>query len=233
MDKFFYDKILNIFFPAKCGFCDAITGNSNYICDKCQKLKYISFDNRCVLCGGITYNLNGICKKCSGRKIYYEKLLYIGEYEGVLKEKLLAYKFKDKAYFYNFFAELLSVKILQESADILTVVPISRKRFFERGYNQSELIGRKVSKYLEKPYKNLLVKNHETLRQSELSKNERFLNVKNTFGVKNKDFVKNKNIILIDDIFTTGATINECSKMLKNAGAKSVVAVVIAVNINK
>lgn len=232
MDKFFYDKIFNIFFPNKCGFCGNITGNSTYVCKNCQSLKYISDANHCILCGRKVYTENNICKDCSTKKVYYDKLIYFGEYKDVIKSRLLAYKFSDSSYLYNFFAEILSVKLLPENADIISTVPISKLRMKERGYNQSELIGKKVSKYLGKQYKNLLIKTHETLRQSELNKSDRLINIKNSFTIKPNSDIEGKNIILIDDIFTTGATANECSKILKKAGAKSVIVAVIAISTN-
>ena len=229
MDKFFYDKIFNLFFPAKCGFCENITGNYNYICSNCEKQKYNEDREHCVLCGKKIYLEKNICSNCRERRVYYEKLIFFGEYKEVLKDKIISYKFNDRSYLYNFFAELLFPKLVDEKIELITSVPISRKRMKERGYNQSELIAKKLSKLLEIQHKNLLIKKHETKRQSELSKIERSINVRNSFEIIKNNEIKNKNILLIDDVFTTGATVNECSRIIKAAGVNSIKVAVIAV----
>ena len=122
-------------------------------------------------------------------------------------------------------------KILDETKiyDIIIPVPISKKRKKERGYNQSLLIARKISskekiklgdKVISK------VKNNNT--QSKLNKEERAENVKNVYKITKDKEIINKNILLIDDIYTTGATLNECSRMLKQAGAKKIDVLTIA-----
>ena len=233
MDKFFYDKIFNIFFPNRCGFCGSFTCNGSYVCKTCQPLKYSLNLEHCILCGKKVYNKDNICKECSIKKIYYDKLIYCSEYKDVIKKELLAYKFNDSSYLYNFFAEILGVKLLPENADIICTVPISKLRMKERGYNQSKLIGKKVSNNLGKQYADLLVKTHETLRQSELDRSQRLVNIKNSFALNDKYDIKGKSVILIDDIFTTGATVNECSKILRKAGAKRIIVAVIAISTNK
>ena len=116
-----------------------------------------------------------------------------------------------------------------EIYDIIIPVPISKKRNKERGYNQSLLIAREIAKNENVKLRNNViskVKNNTT--QSKLNKEERAENVKNVYKItKNKEII-DKNILLIDDIFTTGATLNECSKMLKQAGTKKVDVLTIA-----
>jgi len=228
MDKFFLDKFFNIFFPAKCGFCGVITENYNYICNNCRAQIINEDREHCILCGKKIYLLENICKECRERRVYYEKLIYFSEYKDILKDKIISYKFNDSAYLHHFFAELMCYKLISEKADAITAVPISAKRMKERGYNQSELIAKKISRYLEIPYIKLLTKNRETKRQSDLSKNERYLNIKDSFEFNNKIKLKHEKVILVDDVFTTGATVNECSRVLKTSGIKSIVVAVIA-----
>jgi len=228
MDKFFFDKFFNLFFPTKCGFCGNITESYNYVCNNCKKNKYNEDREHCILCGKKTFLTESTCKECRERRVYYEKLLYYDEYKEVIKDKIISYKFNDNSYLYNFFAELLLPKLLNEDIDLITAVPISKKRMKERGYNQSELIARKIAKIMEVPYMNLLLKNQETKRQSELSRIERMINIQNSFDFNNKYDIKGKKILLIDDVFTTGSTVNECSKVLKKSGSTSIEVAVIA-----
>ncbi|MFR2196198.1 MAG: ComF family protein [Clostridia bacterium] len=124
----------------------------------------------------------------------------------------------------------MSKKYVQfEIYDIIIPVPISKKRNKERGYNQSFLIAREIAKNEKVKLKNNViskVKNNNT--QSKLNKEERAENVKNVYKITNNKEIIDKNILLIDDIFTTGATLNECSKMLKQAGTKKVDVLTIA-----
>jgi len=231
MDKFFYDKIFNLFFPAKCGFCGSITGNCNYICNSCKNRQYNEDREHCILCGKKIYLTENICNECRERRVYYEKLIYYDEYKDVLKDKIISYKFNDNSYLYHFFVELLLPKLINEEFDLITAVPISKKRMKERGYNQSELIAKKLAKLMEVPYFKLLSKNHETKRQSELSKVERMINVRNSFDFNSKINIKDKKILLIDDVFTTGSTMNECSRVLKMWGSMSIKVAVIAIRV--
>jgi len=225
MDTFFLRRIYNIFFPIKCGYCDEITENGSYVCDKCEtKIDLEELKNRCKLCGTKLFDKNRVCIKCAAEKKYYDEFIYFSEYENVLKNKMLAYKFNDKKYLKDFFAQELAKCLYGVQADYIIGVPITKKRLRERGYNQTNLIAKELSKSLDIEYiPNMLVKIKDTEHQSKLSKTERKFNIKNCFDVADIYNIAGKKILLIDDIFTTGATVNECSKMLKKAGAKKVI----------
>lgn len=113
--------------------------------------------------------------------------------------------------------------------DIIGAVPIHKKRMLERGYNQSELIAKEIAKNIQGiEYKKLLKKTKNNQTQSELKKEERLENVKNVYEIQNKQIIQDKKIILFDDIYTTGSTVNECSKVLKENGAKEVLVLTLA-----
>ena len=115
------------------------------------------------------------------------------------------------------------------SYDIIGAVPIHKKRKDERGYNQSELIAKELAKSIPNlEYKKILTKTKNNKRQSELNKEERIQNVKDVYEIQNKPIIKNKKIVLFDDIYTTGNTVNECSRVLKENGAKEVLAITLA-----
>ena len=106
-----------------------------------------------------------------------------------------------------------------------------KKRKQSRGYNQTELISKKLAKDLKIESSNkVLRKVIDTKKQSTLTKKERIKNVENAFNVVNSKSIENKNVILLDDIFTTGSTLNECSRMLKLAGTKEIAILTIAVD---
>ena len=113
--------------------------------------------------------------------------------------------------------------------DIMLCVPMRRKKQKTRGYNQSELIAKEIAKELEICYlRDCLIKIKDTKKQSTLTRNERKINLNNAFGIKNKEKIQNKNVILFDDIFTTGSTMKECSKILKDAGVKKIAVLTLA-----
>ena len=115
------------------------------------------------------------------------------------------------------------------SYDIICAVPIHKKRKAERGYNQSELIARELAKSIPNiKYKNLLIKTKNNKRQSDLKKLERAKNVINVYEMQNRQIIANKRIVLVDDVYTTGNTVNECSRILKQSGAKEILVITLA-----
>ena len=148
---------------------------------------------------------------------------YFFKYKNLIREQILGLKFNEKAYNCQTLAYFL--KNMQKSFeklkkyDIIIVVPVSRKRQKDRGYNQSEIIAREISKILNIPIKrNRLYKNKNTVPQSTLNKEQREENAKDAYIAKNCKKIANKKILLIDDIYTTGSTANECAKALVNNG---------------
>ena len=102
-------------------------------------------------------------------------------------------------------------------------VPISKKRYKLRGYNQSSLLAKEFAEIFNLEFdKEVLIKIKNNPRQSTLSQEERFLNTQGVYKINKNAKIINKNILLLDDVFTTGATCNECAKVLKEAGAKKV-----------
>lgn len=159
---------------------------------------------------------------------FFNKHGYIFKYEGQIRKLLIDYKFNDKPYLYKTFASIIlsNEKIINfiNNYEIIIPVPIHKKRLNSRGYNQSELLVREISRKSKniKFINNLLIKTKNNVAQSTLSKEDRVLNVKNIYKVQNNDLIKGKSIILLDDIYTTGNTVNECSRILKENGAREI-----------
>ena len=146
---------------------------------------------------------------------------------------IIDYKFNEKSYIYETFVNfvLKNKKIFEKlkTYDTIIPVPISRKRMKERGYNQSLLIAKKISKELEITlHANCLFKTKNIIEQSKLNKEQRLQNIQNVYELKNKQILKNKTILLVDDIYTTGSTVQECSKILRQAEPKKIDVLVLA-----
>lgn len=209
------NNILNLIYPPVCGFCNQICKES--LCKKCKiKIK--------------EYEINSIRQS---KNTYYDELLCIFKYENIIRDTLIKYKFQNKAYLYKTFSKIIlkNEKIcgFLKKYDIIIPVPISKKRKIQRGYNQSYLIAKEITKYkVLKNECNCLIKQKDTIEQSKLGKNERKTNIQGAYKIINKEKIISKNVLIIDDIYTTGNTVNECAKELKKAGAKRIGVLAIA-----
>jgi len=214
--------ILNLIYPNVCGICNKIC--SEGLCKKCK----LSIKQ---------YEINKVvdCNKSRGK--YFDYSLSIFKYEDIIRKKIIEYKFSDKPYLYRMFSKIIlenekTFGLFKNKYDIIIPVPIYKKKKRERGYNQTELIARNIAKsVIDLEYSDkVLLKTKSTRSQSLLSKKERKSNIKDVFGINNKyiEKIKDKKIILFDDIYTTGSTVNECSKVLKADGAREVLVLTIA-----
>ena len=158
---------------------------------------------------------------------------YMFDYKGIIRQLILKYKFRQKAYLFNLFSRIILIDktCLDKISlyDTIIPIPMFEKKKKQRGYNQTELIVRDISKNLNIDLQeNNLIKIKNTKTQSTLSQKERKENIKGVFLINNIEEVKDKKVIIFDDIFTTGETVNEASKILKQAGVKEILVFVIA-----
>ena len=166
-------------------------------------------------------------------KDYFDYHIYFFKYEGIIREVILNYKFKDKSYLYKTFSDFFIKNEFFcrffENYDIIMPVPLSKKRNKERGYNQSYLIATELSEKLNlELINNCLYKTKNVIEQSKLSKEKREENVHGVYSIKNIELLKDKKILLIDDIYTTGSTVNECCKVLHIAKPSEITVLTIA-----
>ena len=209
--------ILDLIYPPVCGICEKI--NKKRLCKKCELLIK-------------EYEINKI-EKCRNKYFDYQIKLY--KYENIIRDKIIDYKFHEKAYLSATFEKMIikneKIYSFLKKYDIILYVPMFKKQEHKRGYNQTYLIAKEIGKTLGIPIeKNNLTKIKDTKKQSTLTKEERKTNVKDAFVIRKSERIVNKKVILFDDIFTTGNTVNECSKVIKMAGAKEVAILTIAVD---
>ena len=164
---------------------------------------------------------------------YFKELIYIFKYEGIIRKTILKYKFQEGSYLYKTFVNFIlkNQKFFEfiKSYDTIVPVPISKKRYKERGYNQSYLIAKEISKKTKLELQNrCIIKRKNVIEQSKLNKEEREKNIKGVYEIIDKENLQNKRIILVDDIYTTGNTVNECCRILQKAQPKSISVIVIA-----
>ena len=198
------EKLINLVYPPTCGICGKL--NNDFLCKKCEKILE-------------TEAIYGVDKTLDK---YFNEHLYIFLYQEIIRRIILKYKFQEEAYLYKTFVNfLLKNENFFEKIkkyDTIVPVPISRKRFKERGYNQSELIAKEIacSSKLELETE-CLFKTKNIIEQSKLNKEERLKNIQGVYDLVNKRKLYKKKILLVDDIYTTGSTVNECARVLRKA----------------
>ena len=211
----FINSAIDYFFPPICGMCGEI--NENYICNNCyENIKKIK---KCVI---NEYNNRN-----------FSKHLYIFRYEGIIRNKIIEYKFEDKGYLYKMFAKIiLSDKKtcnFIKKYDVIIPVPISKKRKKKRGYNQSELVANELAQKLNQDiWTDIIIKKKDNKPQSELNKLERIKNVEDIYEINKPIEVKNKKVLLLDDIYTTGSTVNEIARKLKQNQTQEIGVITLA-----
>lgn len=220
------EMVLMLIYPPKCGICGKL--NDNFLCNKC----YLKLKNDSKF--KVEENKKEKEEKeDKDSRNEYNRLLYMFKYEGMIRSIILKYKFQDKSYLYktivNFLLKNEKLFEIIKTYDTIVPVPISKKRKKTRGYNQSYLIAREIAvKAGIKINNKCLFKTKNIIEQSKLNKEERLNNIKGVYKLKNSYRLENKKILLIDDIYTTGSTVNECCKVLKEANLKEIDVLVIA-----
>ncbi|HHE67490.1 MAG TPA: ComF family protein [Candidatus Parcubacteria bacterium] len=230
--------LLDLFFPSFCLNCqregsffcqDCLslieTSRAQY-CPFCKKPKIVSGEIKCLFCQK-NKSLDSLFAAASYQNPLLKRAIFLLKYKPFVKELAKPLSFLIIKHF-----QLLDYPpsfLRNKNGFVLIAVPLSKKKLKKRGFNQSEEIAKELSRFLEIPlYNKVLLKTRETLSQTGLNKEERIKNVEGAFLVQNKEKIENKKVLLVDDVFTTGATMEECAKVLKKAGAERVIGVALA-----
>lgn len=228
-------KLLNLVFPLRCLGCDDVLDDEKgyLFCDECLKTcEFFRFKSRCRICSAPAEDGN-LCAYCRTHERNFIKNISCARYSGAIKEAVKRFKFDKRGDLYRGLGEILADEISDSklsAIDIITAVPLHKNRLKERGFNQSELLAKYVSKELAVAYApKALIKVKDVPPQSSLkTPAERKKNVSGAFAVNDAEIIKGKNILLIDDVFTTGATLSEISRVLIKNGAKTVYTATVA-----
>lgn len=209
-------------FPHKCIFCNSIIQESD-ICINCFVNLEFYTKHSCSTCAlpidSYLKKLTDKCIKCSQTSPYFDKIYTAFYYNEILSENIHKFKFYDKILYAKTYAKLISANIDSEY-DFIIPVPLHYTKLVSRKYNQANEIAKELSKILYIPViNNNLIKIKNTKPQKNLKFSDRITNISEAFKLKNPSQINGKRILLVDDVVTTGATINECSKILKQAGA--------------
>lgn len=220
--------LAHIFFPTRCTCCGKIIYDGWRYCTKCANALPRILPPLCTKCGA-----DELTCSCKGKKMYYTSCAAPFYYVSVVRDGIKRFKFSGKSVaaegFGKEMADIVTERHGHKAFNVITYVPMTEKAVKERGYNQSKLLAEVVADDLMIQCRELLVKNTENKPQHTLKAVNRSGNVLGVFDCPNPEAVKDKTILLVDDIKTTGATLNECAKILMMAGAKRVDCVCCAI----
>lgn len=215
-------KLFYFLFPRRCELCGEVCEINCERCEDCRNVKHIEGEI-CLKCGREKQMCN--CKNEKVTMAYngvVAPFYYKGSPERAVR-RLKNYGFCELApKMAEEIADTVNNRYNNTSFDLITCVPLTKDRLKERGYNQSELLAKEVSKLLNINYEPVLDKNIKTKSQRYSSAKERRINLYGAIDLKEDAEVKDKTILIIDDVKTTGSTLNECASVLKGYKAKSV-----------
>lgn len=227
--KALLNKGWDFLFPdnLECIFCNAEIKNKNEFCccEKCFD-EFLQGRKVCLKCGDSISHKGNYCLACKKEIcLNYEFARAPFEYVGNVKTIVQNLKYSNGKWLAKYMAAFLAQEYenMNLETDVIIPVPMHKQKLKIRGYNQTELLAKELSAKINVAYSfNNLIKTRETTTQTKLNKAERLENLAGSFEVVNREEIVNKNILLIDDVFTTGATIEETSKILKFAGANKI-----------
>lgn len=229
-------SISNLFLERYCIFCEV---PGAFLCRDCEESVPFIKDHHCLVCGkpfpDLYIDTNFIkphpCQDCLQHPPCYDLHRSLLSYEGVAKDLVHQLKYHGQFWVKRFYEQYLeNLKNLFRDVDLIIPIPLHLKRLQKRGYNQSQILAEAWSQILNQPLKkNILLRTKNTVPQIHLDIEERQNNLKQAFAIYHAEEIEGKNILLVDDVHTTGATLNMASRELKKVGVKSVFATSLAI----
>lgn len=221
------ENFLDLLYPRRCAICDGVLPyGQRELCGKHKALPYVA-EPVCFKCGKEIENpLDEYCFDCQEHERHFERGFPVFNYEEPVKSAVLAIKYNNKQEYCEYYGKQMAMAVRphleRTGIDGVTYVPIHKKKLKKRGYNQAYLLAKVVARELELPLlEDVIVREKETSPQKQLDNLERANNIKSSI-VKGWEACTCKNILLVDDIYTTGATVDACAYTLKNMGVEKV-----------
>lgn len=218
------DKILDLLWPRTCAVCRRpVDRPARHVCSDCvMRLPFVPRDGLCRRCGRAATALGGefLCEDCRTRHPAFDRAASVFRFEGEARELVNAFKFRERLDVRDDFVDFLEATVLTrfktEEIDVVTAIPSTLSHRLLRGFNPSAFLAEPLAKRLAKPYRDLLRRIGHPKHQSGLCEEERRTNVIGTFKARRGP--TGRTVLLIDDVMTTGATLSEAAKTLKEAG---------------
>jgi ComF family protein len=227
---------VSLLYPPLCTICGGSIRAGKYLCDQCEIKAVRIFAPFCEKCsepfeGAITSAFT--CANCAHRKIYFDAAVAAYRGRGIVREVIHEFKYGRQIHLRHLIARWLSAALEDERLcggrfDVIIPVPLHPTRQRERGFNQAAVLAELLGAQTSLPVKPLLERTRYTTTQTALDRSERMENLHNAFRLRKNADVRGLRVLLIDDVLTTGSTLNECARVLKRAGAFSVHAAMAA-----
>ena len=227
--------MIDLLFPKRCPLCQTVMNfGISGVCEECEKNLCWVKDPVCLKCGKTIQDSEmEYCTDCMKIQKSFERCYPAFDYEGKIKDSLYEFKYKNQRQFADFYCDCIIKRHGKElknlSLDGVIPVPVHTRKKKYRGYNQAQLIANKISKALKVPlYSDYLVRITDTNPQKELDDRQRMKNLKNAFKIA-ENVVKLDTVLLVDDIYTSGATMEACTIALKDVGVGKVYCASVAI----
>lgn len=227
-----YDLLMDVMFPQQaCALCQrpGIYWSRKPWCAECDdELRQAGRNvNHCIRCGKFLCSEGNLCSDCQENDPPFFVARAVGPYEGKIKKAVKLLKFVGRTNLARRMGEIMADVIQQEpmfdGIDLIIPVPISPGNLAQRGFNQSELLANRLGHCLKKTVRSdILIRVRETPSQRELTRQEREANLKAAFDLRSNRCLEGHKVLLVDDVYTTGSTVRECTKVLLAGGAREV-----------
>jgi ComF family protein len=227
--------IVEMLFPSICWVCEKrLAEEEESFCHTCKLALLQDGDRTCPRCASSVGEFAEIaqgCPECMSQRFAFDGAIRLGRYEGILRDAILKMKSATgeglAESLGSLYAEQFQEQIRQIQAQLIVPIPLHWRKRWQRGYNQCESLGEGIARKMRISLDTRVLRRvRSTAPQSELSPTARQMNVKDAFAIGRKIDLKGKTILLVDDVLTTGSTVNEAAKKLKDAGASRVVVLV-------
>lgn len=229
-----FNAILDFILPPLCPLCKKRILTQHGLCADCfAKIDFISRPY-CEICGKpFEFDIpeENLCGACCRKLPLFAKARASFLYDSFSAKLILPFKHSDHLELTPLLTRLLkhAGTDLFNETDLIIGVPLHRFRFIKRKYNQADILAKSLAETIRKPYySSILIRNRSTPSQGHMNATKRKENVSGAFSVKNPHLITDKTVLLIDDVFTTGATLNECTKVLLKHGARKVLVLTLA-----
>ena len=224
------EAAVSLLYPSVCTICGRSVGAGEYLCDQCEAKTVRIVAPFCQKCsepfeGAITSAFT--CANCAHRTIYFDAAVAAYRGRGIVRQMIHEFKYGRQIHLRHLVARWLHAALDDERLcgrrfDVIIPVPLHPTRQRERGFNQASLLAELLSAQTSIPAKPVLERIRYTTTQTALDRSERMENLHNAFRLRKNADVRGLRVLLVDDVLTTGSTLNECARLLKRAGALSV-----------
>jgi competence protein ComFC len=220
----------SLFYPPVCTICSASISAGEYLCDDCHGRTPRISAPFCATCSEpFSGSIDGAftCANCSHRRLYFQAAVAVYRSRGIVRRVVHEFKYRNQVHLRHLVARWLCAALEDERLrgrqfDVVVPVPLHPARQRERGFNQAALLAALLTRQVPVPVKLMLKRVRYTRTQTAFDRSERMENLRGAFRLRRKMDVRGLRVLLVDDVLTTGATLSECARVLRKAGAASI-----------